>query len=196
MATRCCGFSVIISKSHTFLLKRITAEVFSPLTLMADFHGPCSLLGVCFSWQGQSPLPCFRELFNYKSSTLLLLPFLSLSFTGLCVTQPSPVKRTAPLVHPSPVSCPRIYYVQGGEAECGVFLEKGPPLEPQCQQMTVTYSRKATQKENDLTPQPRAHREWEKIKSKRSTAGGGWVEGGGGTIKIRMRRGKDGETQR
>lgn len=84
MATRCCGFSVIISKSHTFLLKRITAEVFSPLTLMADFHGPCSLLGVCFSWQGQSPLPCFRELFNYKSSTLLLLPFLSLFHRSLC----------------------------------------------------------------------------------------------------------------
>lgn len=145
---------------------------------MADFHKPHSLLGVCFSWQGQSPLPCFGELFNYKSSTLffaappppssplsLFLCFLSL--TGLCVTLPSPVKHAAPLVHPSPVSCPRIYYAQGGEAECGVFLEKGPPLKPQCQQMTVTYSRKATQKENDLTPQPRARREWEKIERER-----------------------------
>jgi len=71
---RCCGFSVIISKSHTSLLRHITAEVFSPLTLMADFHRPHLLLGVCFSWQGQSPLPCFRELFNYKSSTPPLAP--------------------------------------------------------------------------------------------------------------------------
>lgn len=52
-------------------------------------------------------------------------------------------------------------------------MEKGPPLKPQCQQMTVTYSRKATQKENDLTPQPRAQREWEKIeRGERSAAGG------------------------
>lgn len=56
-------------------------------------------------------------------------------------------------------------------------MEKGPPLKPQCQQMTVTYSRKATQKENDLTPQPRAHREWEKIKRKDlqlGVGGAGW----------------------
>lgn len=69
------------------------------------------------------------------------------------------------------------------------FLEKGPPLKPQCQQMTVTYSRKATQKENDLTPQPRAQREWEKMESERgerSAAGG--REGN----KIRMKAGKDG----
>lgn len=93
-------------------------------------------------------------------------------------------------MHPSPVSCPRIYYAQGGEAECGVFLEKGPPLEPQCQQMTVTYSRKATQKENDLTPQPRAQREWEKIEREGSAAGGR------GDNKIKMKRGKDGEMKR
>lgn len=43
-----------------------------------------------------------------------------------------------------------------------MFLEKGPPLKLQCQQMTVTYSRKATQKENDLTPQPRARTERER----------------------------------
>lgn len=41
------------------------------------------------------------------------------------------------------------------------------PLRSLCQQMTVTYSRKATQKENDLTPQPRAQREWEKIEPER-----------------------------
>lgn len=70
-------------------------------------------------------------------------------------------------------------------------MEKGPPLKPQCQQMTVTYSRKATQKENDLTPQPRAQREWEKIeRGERSAAGGR------GDNKIKMKRGKDGEMRK
>lgn len=62
-----------------------------------------------------------------------------------------------------------------------MFLEKGPPLKPQCQQMTVTYSRKATQKENDLTPQPRAQREWEKIERE----GRDLQLGAEGTIKSR-----------
>lgn len=74
-----------------------------------------------------------------------------------------------------------------------MFLEKGPPLKPQCQQMTVTYSRKATQKENDLTPQPRAQREWEKIKREREERS---AAGGRGDNKIKMKRGKDGEMKR
>lgn len=72
--------------------------------------------------------------------------------------------------------------------ECAVVFfwgkKGGPPLEPQCQQMTVTYSRKATQKENDLTPQPRARRrgrEWEKT-GERDLQLGGEAEG---TIKSR-----------
>ncbi len=74
--------------------------------------------------------------------------------------------------------------------ECGVFLEKGPPLKPQCQQMTVTYSRKATQKENDLTPQPRAQREWEKTER-----GEGSAAGGRGDNKIKMKK-RGGELKR
>ncbi len=72
-------------------------------------------------------------------------------------------------------------------------MEKGPPLKPQCQQMTVTYSRKATQKENDLTPQPRAQREWEKIERERGERS---AAGGRGDNKIKMKRGKDGEMKR
>lgn len=73
------------------------------------------------------------------------------------------------------------------------FLEKGPPLKPQCQQMTVTYSRKATQKENDLTPQPRAQREWEKMQSERGERS---AAGGRGGNKIRMKGGRDGEIKK
>lgn len=72
-----------------------------------------------------------------------------------------------------------------------MFLEKGPPLKPQCQQMTVTYSRKATQKENDLTPQPRAQREWEKLEGEERSAAGGR-----GDNKVKMKRGMDGEQKR
>lgn len=75
------------------------------------------------------------------------------------------------------------------EAECGVFLEKGPPLKPLCQQMTVTYSRKATQKENDLTPQPRALREWEKTEGERGERS---AAGRRRDNKIKMKRAKDG----
>lgn len=67
-----------------------------------------------------------------------------------------------------------------------MFLEKGPPLKPQCQQMTVTYSRKATQKENDLTPQPRAQTEWEKLEREERSAAGGR-----GDDKIKMKGDQD-----
>lgn len=117
-----------MSKSHTLLLRHITAEVFAPLALMADFHRPHLLPAVCFSWQGQSSLPCFRELFNYKSSTLLLSPHPTLPLASCqYVTLPSSVKQAALQVHPSPRSCPGIYYAQGGEAECGALLEKETP---------------------------------------------------------------------
>ena len=66
-----------------------------------------------------------------------------------------------------------------------VFGNGGPPLKPQCQQMTVTYSRKATQKENDLTPQPRAPREWEKITRERERERRDLQLGAEGTIKSR-----------
>lgn len=70
---------------------------------MADFHQLYSLFGVCFSWQHRSSLPCFRELFNYKSSTLLLLlpfPLFSLSHRPMCYpAKPSKTRCTvgAPL---------------------------------------------------------------------------------------------------
>lgn len=65
-----------------------------------------------------------------------------------------------------------------------------PPPKLQCQQMTVTYSRKATQKENDLTRQTRCQREGEKIKTE-----GRVLQLREGTIKS-DEKGKDGDIKK
>lgn len=100
---------------------------------MADFHQLCSLFGVCFSWQGRSSLPCFRELFNYKSSTLLLLlpfPLFSLSHRPMCYpAKPSKTRCTvgAPLSGLVPKNLLCTGWL-GRSAAC--FWKRDPPSSP------------------------------------------------------------------
>lgn len=96
--------------------------------LSSHFNGRLPLvlvLRIRLSWQ-ISPYPASRSysIINLPPLFLWIRPPCAPPLASLCVALPSPVKHTAVLVDPSPVSCPIIYCAQGGEVEC--FWKRDP----------------------------------------------------------------------